>query len=111
MKKINSGISVCRYCQHYLLEGRRGGQCQQLGIHVQGCWKACSLAIPPFAPSWETCGGIKRSLGTLWQHQAHSAIEGISADQAIEALEACMQAESVEPQPKAIAEEVFSSGR
>ncbi|EKF03574.1 hypothetical protein FDUTEX481_02479 [Tolypothrix sp. PCC 7601] len=28
--------------------------CQQLGAPVQGSWKACSLALPPFAPSWET---------------------------------------------------------
>jgi hypothetical protein len=28
--------------------------CQQLGARVQAGWKACSLALPPFAPSWET---------------------------------------------------------
>jgi hypothetical protein len=28
--------------------------CQQLGAPVQAGWKACSLALPPFAPSWET---------------------------------------------------------
>jgi hypothetical protein len=28
--------------------------CQQLGAQVQASWKACSLALPPFAPSWET---------------------------------------------------------
>lgn len=45
--------STCRYCRHYKLEGRRGGVCQQLGAPVLGTWKACSLALPPFAPSWE----------------------------------------------------------
>jgi hypothetical protein len=46
--------SACRYCRHYKPEGRRGGICNQLGAPVHGTWKACSLALPPFAPSWET---------------------------------------------------------
>ena len=25
-----------------------------MGAPVLGSWKACSLALPPFAPSWET---------------------------------------------------------
>lgn len=33
--------------------------CQQLGVPVKANWKACSLALPPFAPSWE-------SLEQLW---------------------------------------------
>ncbi|MBW4631497.1 MAG: hypothetical protein KME30_06230 [Iphinoe sp. HA4291-MV1] len=53
MKQIKSLTSACRYCRYYKPEGRRGGICQQLGAPVQGNWKACSLAIPPFAPSWE----------------------------------------------------------
>ncbi|UKP00057.1 hypothetical protein [Nostoc sp. UHCC 0870] len=54
MKPINYLTSACRYCRHYKPEGRRGGNCQQLGAPVQASWKACSLALPPFAPSWET---------------------------------------------------------
>ncbi len=54
MKSINFLTSACRYCRHYNPEGRRGGNCQQLGAPVQGHWKACSLALPAFAPSWET---------------------------------------------------------
>lgn len=54
MKPTNSLTSACRYCRHYKPEGRRGGTCQQLGAPVQASWKACSLALPPFAPSWET---------------------------------------------------------
>ncbi|BBD59838.1 hypothetical protein NIES2109_26290 [Nostoc sp. HK-01] len=54
MKPINFLTSACRYCRHYKPEGRRGGMCQQLGATVQASWKACSLALPPFAPSWET---------------------------------------------------------
>ncbi|MBW4614171.1 MAG: hypothetical protein KME21_13030 [Desmonostoc vinosum HA7617-LM4] len=54
MKPIKFSASACRYCRHYQPEGRRGGMCQQLGALVQASWKACSLALPPFAPSWET---------------------------------------------------------
>jgi hypothetical protein len=28
--------------------------CQQLGVPVRGSWKACSLALPSFASSWES---------------------------------------------------------
>ncbi|BAZ13782.1 hypothetical protein NIES4071_56220 [Calothrix sp. NIES-4071] len=54
MKSIKFLTSACRYCRHYNPEGRRGGNCQQLSAPVQGHWKACSLALPAFAPSWET---------------------------------------------------------
>ncbi|GAB1539223.1 hypothetical protein NUACC21_18890 [Scytonema sp. NUACC21] len=54
MKHIKFLTSACRYCRYYQPEGRRGGMCQQLGAPVQGNWKACSLAVPPFVPSWET---------------------------------------------------------
>ncbi|MBN3873209.1 MULTISPECIES: hypothetical protein [unclassified Nostoc] len=54
MKPIKFLASACKYCRHYQPEGRRGGMCQQLGAPVQATWKACSLALPPFAPSWET---------------------------------------------------------
>lgn len=58
MKTVNFPTSACRYCRHYCVEGRRGGMCQQLGVPVRGSWKACSLALPPFAPSWESIEGI-----------------------------------------------------
>ena len=45
--------SSCRYCIHYTPSGRRGGHCQQLGVPVRSCWKACPLALPTFASSWE----------------------------------------------------------
>ncbi|WP_242032811.1 hypothetical protein [Oscillatoria sp. FACHB-1406] len=41
-------MSTCRCCQYYKPEGRRGGQCQQLGVPVRGCWKACSIGSPAF---------------------------------------------------------------
>ena len=54
MKSIEIFTSACRNCRFFSPEGRRGGVCQQLGAPVRGNWKACSLAVPPFAPSWET---------------------------------------------------------
>ncbi len=53
MEPIKSLTSACKYCRNYKPEGRRGGVCQQLGVPVQGSWSACSLAVSPFAPSWE----------------------------------------------------------
>ncbi len=53
MKTLNFPTSACRVCRYYRPEGRRGGTCQQLGVPVSANWKACALALPPFAPSWE----------------------------------------------------------
>ncbi|MEB3178407.1 MAG: hypothetical protein VKL59_05105 [Nostocaceae cyanobacterium] len=53
METGNSLSSCCRYCRYYSPEGRRGGTCGQLGVPVQASWKACCLALPPFAASWE----------------------------------------------------------
>jgi hypothetical protein len=52
MKSVKEPISACRHCHFYESEGRRGGYCQQLGVPVQGSWKACTLAVSPFA-KWE----------------------------------------------------------
>jgi len=60
MKTSSFSISACRLCRYYQPEGRRGGTCQQLGVPVKACWKACSFALPPFATSWE-------SLDVIWQ--------------------------------------------
>jgi hypothetical protein len=56
--------SACRHCRHYTPEGRRGGVCEQLNVPVQGAWKACSLAVSPFGPSWENIEEL-----SLWQEQ------------------------------------------
>jgi hypothetical protein len=51
---MNTPITTaCRCCRFYTPEGRRGGNCSQLGVSVRGCWQACAFALPPFAPSWE----------------------------------------------------------
>lgn len=53
MKTTNLLVSACRYCRYYKSEGRRGGMCQLMDVSVHSGWKACALAIPAFAPSWE----------------------------------------------------------
>jgi len=47
-------VSACRHCRYYTPEGRRGGQCRQFDAIVRAGWKACPLAMPAFAPSWES---------------------------------------------------------
>lgn len=47
-------LSTCYFCSNYIHTGRRGGHCKLLNVEVRGNWSACSLAMPPFAPSWET---------------------------------------------------------
>ncbi|NEP09056.1 MAG: hypothetical protein F6J92_24725 [Symploca sp. SIO1A3] len=61
MKTFNSRTSACLVCRYYQPTGRRGGMCRLLSAPVRGSWKACSLGLPPFAPSWE---GIER----IWQN-------------------------------------------
>jgi len=33
----------CRRCKYYHHQGRRGGQCEQLGVSVGADWYACPL--------------------------------------------------------------------
>lgn len=47
-------VSDCRHCRYYTPEGRRGGYCRQFEAIVRAGWKACPLAMPAFAPSWES---------------------------------------------------------
>ena len=58
MRIVKLGISHCRNCRFYTPEGRRGGQCGQLNVHVQSEWKACSLAISPFISPLQGVEGI-----------------------------------------------------
>ncbi len=44
-------VSSCSRCRFYAPEGRRGGQCSQLGVPVESRWSACSLAVPVFSAS------------------------------------------------------------
>lgn len=49
MSSVDPRISACRHCQHYQVQGRRGGNCQKLNVGVEAEWAACSLALPAFA--------------------------------------------------------------
>jgi len=48
MQDLSTPISSCRHCRFYRPQGRRGGQCEQLSVDVQGAWQACALVEPPF---------------------------------------------------------------
>ncbi|MBD2234244.1 hypothetical protein [Phormidium tenue] len=50
MKSAQGRVSSCSRCRFYAPEGRRGGQCSQLGVPVESRWKPCPLAVPVFAP-------------------------------------------------------------
>jgi hypothetical protein len=49
MSSADPRISNCRHCQHYQLQGRRGGLCQKLNVAVRSDWSACSLSAPAFS--------------------------------------------------------------
>jgi len=53
MTTSGNTITVCRLCQHYSPEGRRGGLCGKLDVPVHATWDACSLATHPFETSWQ----------------------------------------------------------
>ena len=85
--------------------GRRGGECQRLGIPVQGRWKACSLAIPALS-KWEDwdlvmeVNPIAIDALTTYTTVADSTSDsppipvGAVDRDSIEVLEACIQAPS-----------------
>lgn len=80
MSALSCHASACRYCRHFTPEGRRGGNCQQLGVPVRGNWKACALAMPPFAPSWENSEVIP-----AWQGKTPIVQEALSLERSFNA--------------------------
>lgn len=76
MNPSNFPTSACRVCRFFQPEGRRGGTCQQLGVPVSASWKACSLALPPFAPTWE-------SLEAMWQDDKIMLKESLSGNSSL----------------------------
>ena len=48
MKSSRCQVSSCSRCRFYGPQGRRGGECSQLGVPVGGRWQPCSLAMPVF---------------------------------------------------------------
>jgi hypothetical protein len=53
MTNQNCLTSACRHCRFYRPEGMHGGACQQLNVSVHSDWKACQLALPAFATTWD----------------------------------------------------------
>ncbi|AKG23847.1 hypothetical protein [Calothrix sp. 336/3] len=93
MTPIKFLTSACRYCRYYKPEGRRGGVCQQLGAPVQAKWKACSLALPPFAPSWETLEDVwslPEVSHSVLSHRLHTQTTAVP----IETTVSCLAAET-----------------
>lgn len=86
MGAFNSAVSACRHCQFFKGEGRRGGQCQQLGVPVQAMWNACQLAIPPFVPAWESAGLCILPAGDRLTFTADSALSMPLAVSAVKTL-------------------------
>ncbi|MEG3977581.1 hypothetical protein QT970_23565 [Microcoleus sp. herbarium8] len=48
-----TSASKCAFCGHYKDPRGSVGHCQLLNAPVRGGWKSCTLAMSPFAPSWE----------------------------------------------------------
>lgn len=48
MKSSRCQVSSCSRCRFYGPQGRRGGQCSQLGVPVESRWQPCPLAVPVF---------------------------------------------------------------
>lgn len=44
----------CKFCKYYQIDGHRGGQCQILGVLVDGRQESCPLAVKAFCQSPET---------------------------------------------------------
>lgn len=86
MTQLHSRAFSCRHCQHYKPHGRRGGECQQLNVPVQGSWKACAMASLAFAPTWDNIKELVK-----WQQEARILEEVNSAS-----TSNCMAAEEVQ---------------
>ncbi len=80
MNSLKSSTSACRHCRFYTPEGRRGGNCQQLGVRVGGNWTSCSLALPAFAPSWESIDDGWRLVSQVGSHKAFWQVRAEETD-------------------------------
>lgn len=80
MKNTPSSISLCRHCQYYFPEGRRGGHCQKLNVAVQSKWNACNLATPPFISPWEKVESLALWKQRVLLQQESVALAGVVAE-------------------------------
>lgn len=61
--------------------------CQQLSVPVRGSWKACSLALSPFVPSW-------KRIEVIWEEEALGIKERLSVPCSMTASEQDLLEES-----------------
>ncbi len=76
MKDRNCLTSACRYCRFYQPDGLHRGACQQLNVVVQSDWKACQLALPAFANTWENAEELTQ---VNWQPELAPVIHSTTA--------------------------------
>ena len=78
MKTLKCGTSSCGLCRFYTPMGRRGGHCEQLSVPVRAGWKACCLAVSPFAEVTNEIEGI-----TTWSKSlsvSSSTLRALTSD-------------------------------
>ncbi|MGF1587900.1 MAG: hypothetical protein ACFCU7_01400 [Pleurocapsa sp.] len=97
MNEINFSTSACRYCRFYQPEGRRGGCCQMLDVPVQGSWKACSFASPPFKSTLKKLEDIFQ-LKTSMPLNSHAQVASSSSKIKIQVEDSCPQIASPKSQ-------------
>jgi hypothetical protein len=100
MNTSNFPTSACRVCRYFQPEGRRGGLCQQLGVPVKASWKACSLALPPFAPSWE-------NMEVVWQDEKLMIEETLRASSLLSRSEPDLSEEKSHSTPETVTAEIL----
>jgi hypothetical protein len=66
MKDRDCLTSACRYCRFYQPDGLHRGACGQLNVVVHSDWKACQLALPAFANTWENAEELTQA---NWQSE------------------------------------------
>ena len=71
MNDRNCLTTACRYCRFYQPDGLHRGACQQLNVSVNSDWKACQLALPAFANTWENAEELTHA---NWQSEIPQVI-------------------------------------
>jgi hypothetical protein len=78
MDSLDKSVETCRLCKHYNPEGRRGGVCEKLDVHVKSAWNACTLASHPFDVSSETIDELSSLLHQQIYEKIHERVHSPS---------------------------------
>jgi len=73
-----TNINSCRFCQHYVPEGRRGGLCLKLHAPVQANWSACPLVNDPFSAGWDDTVPLISSLAYHHTAKRHELADEVA---------------------------------